>query len=109
MVQAMNTGVSVPPRPSPQTCKPLAKPRSRADVHDAMTRVTFDVTAASPIPVRKRTSRKAASALIPVTAASFGASTIAPAPAPNNSMEAVSVRRGPMRSQTYPQGIWKSP
>src|ERR1700686_2453614 len=101
----MAIGVSVPPKPRPQTCKPLAKPRSRRAVHDAMTRVTLEETAASPIPVRKRTRRKAARADIPVIAANFGTRIIAPDPQAKHKIEAVKVRRGPMRSQTYPQGI----
>src|ERR1700693_3020293 len=105
IVQAMAMGVRVPPNPRPQTCNPLANPRSRNAVQDAMTRVTLEETAASPTPVRKRTIRKTASALIPVPAANRGAKTIAPDPTAKQKMDAVKVRRGPMRSQTYPQGI----
>ena len=89
MVHAMATGVSVPPKPNPHTCRPLANPRSLSAVHEAITRVTLEETAASPTPVRKRTRRKAASALMPVTAASFGTSTIAPAPTAKQRIEAV--------------------
>src|ERR1700676_592033 len=105
MVHAIAMGVSVPPRPKQQTCKPLANPRSRGAGQDAMTRVTLDETAASPTPVRKRTIRKTASALSPVAVANLGARTIAPDPIAKQRMDAVKVRRGPMRSQTYPQGI----
>src|ERR1700692_749400 len=105
IVQAIAMGVSVPPRPRPQTCNPLAKPRSRSAVHEAITRVTLEETAASPTPVRKRTIRKTASALIPVAAANFGAKTIAPDPTAKQKIDAVKGRRGPMRSQTYPHGI----
>src|SRR5579863_7161766 len=97
-------GVRVPPRPRPHTCKPLANPRSRRAVQDAMTRVTLEETAASPTPVRKRTILKTASALSPVAVENLGARTIAPDPIAKQRMDAVSVRRGPMRSQTYPQG-----
>src|ERR1700692_4998674 len=101
----MAIGVNVPPSPNPHTCNPLAKPRARSAVHDAITRVTLEVTAASPTPVRKRTIRKTASALTPVAAANFGAKTIAPDPTAKQKIDAVKVRRGPMRSQTYPHGI----
>src|SRR5579872_2155711 len=105
MVHAIAMGVSVPPRPKPQTCKPLANPRSRGAVQDAMTRVTLEETAASPTPVRKRTIRKTARALNPVAAANLGAKTIAPDPMAKQRIEPVKVRRGPIRSQIYPQGI----
>ena len=70
-----------------------------------MTRVMLEETAASPTPVRKRTTRKAASVVIPVNAANFGTKTMAPDPTAKQRIDAVKVRRGPMRSQTYPQGI----
>ena len=37
--------------------------------------------------------------------ANLGANTIAPDPTAKTKMDAVKVRRGPMRSQIYPQGI----
>src|SRR5579859_7291689 len=101
----MAMGVRVPPRPRPQTCKPLANPRSRSAVQEAITRVTLEETAASPTPVKKRTMRNTARALMLVAAANLGAKTMALDPTAKRKIDAVKVRRGPKRSQTYPQGI----
>src|SRR5579859_2256759 len=107
VAQAMRIGVSVPPRPRPALCKPLAKPRSLTLVHEAITRTQPGETAASPTPVKKRMTWKASRTLNPVLTASWGATPISPAPRPKHNIEAVNVRMGPRRSQMYPQGIWK--
>src|SRR5438105_3906943 len=107
VAQAMKVGVSVPPRPRPALCKPLAKPLSLALVHEAITRTQPGEMAASPTPVKKRMTWKASRTLNPVLTASCGAIPISPAPRPKHNIEAVNVRSGPRRSQMYPHGIWK--
>src|SRR5215472_12444221 len=104
----MKMGVRVPPRPRPALCNPLAKPLSLTLVHEAITRTQLGETAASPTPVKNRMAWKANKTLIPVLTAKRGATPISPAPAPKHSIDAVSVRMGPRRSQMYPHGIWKS-
>src|SRR5205823_12408537 len=97
VAQAIKVGVSVPPRPRPALCKPLAKPLSLALVDEAITRTQPGETAAPPTPVRNRRTGRPSRTRHPVPTAACGWTPLTRAPGPTHNHGAVTVPAGPWR------------